>query len=597
MPRHEHLILCGGVELPGNAGERSFRLNLHGSAPNVRLKIADISKRLVANIPDVLVDLLEVASYVYAADGAVSRGGMIDTQMGGRWRRNFRLIIPVRRSEIWGSPTVSSALVAALSFLSDDDYAFEFKPIENPPDHDRYFEFSSDDASGFTPDEVILFSGGLDSFAGAIEELSANGKSVALVSHRSASKIAPAQRRLIDVMRSRVGGGGRVMHIPVRANIKKSLTRERTHRTRSFLFAALGAVTARLLKLNRIEFFENGVVSLNLPPVAQVVGARATRTTHPQALHRFRNLLSALFGRGFDVVNPFAWMTKAEVVARIAANGFGGLIRDTRSCTRVHDMTIYQPHCGHCSQCVDRRFAVFAAGQEHEDPSEAYKVDLFTGERPPGPDREMALAYVRSATEVSKMDDVAFLSRYGEVSRALAYFSQPADRVARQIFDLHRRHAAAVCNAFDRTLKSHVSDLREGTLPATCLLALVVAQPKSTSVVTEYPAPVEGPGKTDTTHFEVRIATDPDHGRVLLDRWGEIRGVNAKLLIFLADTFRQATKDELAPERYPFTRTHDLLEKLEIDSEETLRRRVFRCRKQIELLATNSGDALPQRTT
>jgi hypothetical protein len=60
-------------------------------------------------------------------------------------------------------------------------------------------------------------------------------------------------------------------------------------------------------------------------------------------------------------------------------------------------MTILHPHCGHCSQCIDRRFAVLAAGQENEDPAEAYKVELFTDERPPGPDREMSLAYVRSA--------------------------------------------------------------------------------------------------------------------------------------------------------------------------------------------------------
>ena len=33
----------------------------------------------------------------------------------------------------------------------------------------------------FTPDEVILFSGGLDSFAGTVEELVAHRKKVALV--------------------------------------------------------------------------------------------------------------------------------------------------------------------------------------------------------------------------------------------------------------------------------------------------------------------------------------------------------------------------------------------------------------------------------
>ena len=118
--------------------------------------------------------------------------------------------------------------------------------------------------------------------------------------------------------------------------LKAASARKPTHRSRSFLFAALGAVTARLLDRERICFFENGVVGLNLPPVAQVVGARATRTTHPQALAGFRRLLSAVLGRPFDVTNSFAWMTKSEVIERILQNGCSDLIRDTRSCTRVH---------------------------------------------------------------------------------------------------------------------------------------------------------------------------------------------------------------------------------------------------------------------
>jgi hypothetical protein len=85
------------------------------------------------------------------------------------------------------------------------------------------------------------------------------------------------------------------------------------------------------------------------------------------------------------------------------------------------------------------------------------------------------------------------------------------------------------------------------------------------------------------------MAVDPDHRRVVFDGWGEIKGAGADLLMFLADTFRQATSAELAPERYPFTQTRDVLGKLHIDSEEALRRRVFRCRKQIERLATNAG--------
>ena len=132
---------------------------------------------------------------------------------------------------------------------------------------------------------------------------------MALVSHRSAPKIIDAQNYLIDQLRRRFGAD-RILHVPVRANLKDDLGKEPTHRTRSFLFAAIGAVTAQLLDRQRICFFENGVVSLNLPPVGQVVGARATRTTHPQAMAGFRRVLSSVFGQSFDVTNPYAWMTK-----------------------------------------------------------------------------------------------------------------------------------------------------------------------------------------------------------------------------------------------------------------------------------------------
>jgi hypothetical protein len=60
-------------------------------------------------------------------------------------------------------------------------------------------------------------------------------------------------------------------------------------------------------------------------------------------------------------------------------------------------MTKMYPHCGKCSQCIDRRFAMLAASQEGEDPAEAYSVDLLLGKRGAGPDREMALSFVRSA--------------------------------------------------------------------------------------------------------------------------------------------------------------------------------------------------------
>jgi hypothetical protein len=273
-------------------------------------------------------------------------------------------------------------------------------------------------------------------------------------------------------------------------------------------------------------------------------------------------------------VNPFIWKTKAEVVERIAANGYADLIKETRSCARVHDMTKLHTHCGHCSQCVDRRFAVIAAGQAHHDPGEAYKVDLLIGERPAGPDREMALAYVRSASDIKQLEDVAFFARYGETSRIVGFFSEVADMVASRILDLHRRHASAICRVFDEAISSHAGDLRQRSLPADCLLSLIIGQRQGDSI---YPEPSGAPEQTVPVGPEIRIAIDEMQRRVLFARWGNIRGVNADLIIALSAPFRQAMRDELAPEGYPFTNKDDLLSQTKCPTEETLRRRVFRC--------------------
>ena len=81
MPRPEHLVLCGGVR-EARGGRVSSQARPARRYPNVRLRISDISRPLLANIPDVLVDLLEVASYVYAADSAISRGGKTEAKHG-----------------------------------------------------------------------------------------------------------------------------------------------------------------------------------------------------------------------------------------------------------------------------------------------------------------------------------------------------------------------------------------------------------------------------------------------------------------------------------------------------------------------------------
>lgn len=271
---NDRVILCGGLAAPASAcSKAALALDLQQPDGNVTLKLLDISGRMTANMDPVLVDLLEVATYVYCADQAATRGGPTSQDFGAAWRRRFEFHIPVRQPDLWSSKPVRTALCETLGFLSDDEYEFNFKKLRRVQPATRYLDFSQDTDAGFQAEEVMLFSGGLDSLAGAVHEVIDEGRSVALVSHRSSGKIDAKQQQLVRDLTAR--SSRKPLHVPVWVNKDKALGREYTQRSRSFLFASLGAVVARLFNLWRIRFYENGVVSINLPISAQVVGGRA----------------------------------------------------------------------------------------------------------------------------------------------------------------------------------------------------------------------------------------------------------------------------------------------------------------------------------
>ena len=243
---NERVILCGGLSAPGNVkGKATVPLSLWGKDSNVMLKVSDISQKMVANIAPALLDLLEIATYVYCADQAATRGGESSRNYGAKWRRQFQFHIPVREPDLWSSRPVLSALCDTLGFLSDDEYEFTFKKLAKPPPVDQYLDFDTGGAAGCRVEEVILFSGGLDSVGGAIQEAIADKRSIALVSHRSSPKIDNRQKALLQDL-NKHAACNQPFHIPVWINKEKVLGKEYTQRTRSFLYASLGAVVARI---------------------------------------------------------------------------------------------------------------------------------------------------------------------------------------------------------------------------------------------------------------------------------------------------------------------------------------------------------------
>jgi hypothetical protein len=395
--------------------------------------------------------------------------------MGADWRRDLQFVIPVRDASHWQRQEICDGLASTLRFLSDDNYDFDFQLAGNAASSPEYLSWDEADATAFQPDEVVLFSGGLDSLAGAVEELATSSKRLALISHRPSSKIYDHQKRLVAALKDAFPK--RVMHIPVLINRQNPLpVKEYTQRTRSFLYASVAAAIAHMFGLGGVRFFENGVISMNLPIAEQVIGTRATRTTHPLTLSMLATLMSSVLESPFVVENPFIWNTKAEVVGKIARHGFGGLIRHTVSCSKVQEMSHAHTHCGCCSQCIDRRFGVLAAGLERYDPPELYKVDLLEGARERGIDRTMAESYVRTHVEMRSMSPLSFAGRYGgELGRiCLAASTIPSEQVAQRVMDLHWRHGNEVAGVLERALHTLGPKLVRGELPATSIVRMAL---------------------------------------------------------------------------------------------------------------------------
>ena len=124
--------------------------------------------------PPAALDLLKVAAAIFCVDRLEQRPGT--------WTRSIELKLPVRQLEQWNA--ASDDFTNAVSFLSGDRWQFDFQesaePVPTP--------------SELAPpvDAVCLFSGGLDSFTGAVNLL-AEGRRVCLVGHHGAGQAYQAQ--------------------------------------------------------------------------------------------------------------------------------------------------------------------------------------------------------------------------------------------------------------------------------------------------------------------------------------------------------------------------------------------------------------------
>lgn len=318
--------------------------------------VLDEMRRLGLNPSEVAVDLLVLAAHVHAADTRLFRG----TEGEDSWTRIIRLVVPVSDVARW--TRAAPIIVRALDFLTGDRWQVGFRA--RPRTHARLVRAPEPRLVPLPYDEVSLFSGGLDSLIGAIDELSA-GRSPLLVSHYGEGSVSSPQEACYLGLRTampRLSFNRVRMWMVFEQGLVDGVTSETTTRGRSFLFFALGAaVGSGLRRPFMLRVPENGLIALNVPLDPLRLGAASTRTTHPFHLARWNEMLAEV-GISGRLENPYRHKTKGEMVAGCAdPQLLGTLAPQSMSCsspTKNRFRGYSQGHCGHCLPCLIRRAAL-----------------------------------------------------------------------------------------------------------------------------------------------------------------------------------------------------------------------------------------------
>lgn len=321
----------------------------------------------IQKLDSIYEDLFIVGMAVFSIDKRISR-----TLFDDNWTRSFEVSIPVLELNKWNS--IKDKLNETLTFLTGDIWNIEFRKTE-----EIYMECNSSlnrknrlNKSDYNA--VSLFSGGLDSFCGAIE-LMEQGNSLCLLGHNEYPKLRVKQEELAQAINNEYPSQ-KCKFISFSANsyapankdgkIEKN---ENTSRGRSFLFLCMAITIAGIIGDEAFVYIpENGFIGLNIPLTNSRKGSCSTRTTHPYFIGNFNEILAGI-GIKNKVINIFAYKSKREIVNNVKDNIiFKQHAKDTISCshpciTRYNKNgdKEYPVNCGYCYPCLIRKSSLIDA--------------------------------------------------------------------------------------------------------------------------------------------------------------------------------------------------------------------------------------------
>lgn len=332
-------------------------------------KVFDFSN----DIQSVKFDFFFISAIVYGVDNLLSRS----VYSNDGWTRDIEVEFPVNNLATWTGKEDKLKLI--LDFLTGDNWQISFRALKGvilyqPRTNRRNSNLPHYDKTSIV--SASLFSGGLDSLIGVIDELDKLNvnERILLVSHFDSKSPGPNgdQKRLLNhlylaypnkidwvqskLALSRKDTSGNV--IPIETN----------YRSRSLFFIGLGCY---LSPIDNLIIPENGTISINYPLTPSRVSSLSTRTTHPYVLKNIQELLS-LLGLPTIIHNPYSLKTKGEMFEECTNQTLVRRIySDSVSCGkrgRKQNNKDYRnaEHCGKCMPCIYRRAALNKAGLDNE---------------------------------------------------------------------------------------------------------------------------------------------------------------------------------------------------------------------------------------
>ena len=325
-------------------------------------------------------DFFLICSIIYGVDVLILRK---DYSING-WSRELEISLPVENPDLWNSSRED--LENSLNFLTGDIWTISFEKREetNLFIPKNYRNISNIDPTTFN--KVSLFSGGLDSLVGVIDQLNLPNNRLVFASHYDSKANGPKsdQRKVEEKLRNRYSSNYCLVQTRVDIdnctidNVK--IKHENTFRSRSLLFISLALILADNISDDApIMIPENGTIALNHPLTPSRRSSCSTRTAHPYYLSKLNSLLSNL-GFNHIIQNEYEYMTKGEMLAQctdrrtlITASQVSCSCAKRGTRKDYRDVPSGTNHCGVCMPCLYRRAAMHKINIDNE----LFGTDLF----------------------------------------------------------------------------------------------------------------------------------------------------------------------------------------------------------------------------